>query len=262
VDGIEIDRFDSKRGGVPGNVMIDTHCHLDQIDTPETIVKQAEARSFTIIAVTNLPSHYAMALAHLRDCTYVKAALGFHPLTVGDHPQELMPFIRLAKTADYIGEIGLDFSERGAPTKEAQVASFERILAALQGRRRFITIHSRGAVVPVLDMIEHKRIGPVVFHWFTGSASQLAKVISSGHYISINPAMLRTTTGMHLLEKTPPDRVLTETDAPFARIDSRATLPWDVDIVLSQMATLWKKDRGEVEKAIEQNFKRLFSPGL
>jgi len=242
--------------------MIDTHCHLDQIDTPETIVKQAEERAFTIIAVTNLPSHYAMALAHLKRCTYVKPALGFHPLTVGDHPHELMPFIRLAITADYIGEIGLDFSEKGVLTKEAQVASFERILDALQGRRRFITVHSRGAVVPVLDMIDQRRIGPVVFHWFTGSASQLAKVVSSGHYVSINPAMVRTTTGMRLLEKTPPERVLTETDAPFGRVDGRTTLPWDVDIVLSRLATLWKKDRGEVEKAIEQNFGRLSCAGL
>ena len=240
--------------------MIDTHCHLDQIDAPESIVKQAEARAFTIIAVTNLPSHYAMALAHLKGCTYVKSALGFHPLMVGNNPQQLMPFIRLAKTADYIGEIGLDFSEKGTPTKEAQVAAFERILDALQGRRRFITIHSRGAVVPVLEMIDQKRIGPVVFHWFTGSTSQLTEVISSGHYVSINPAMVRTKSGMLVLESAPQERVLTETDAPFARIDSRTTLPWDVDMVLNQLATLWKMDRGEVEKTIDHNFGRLFCP--
>jgi TatD DNase family protein len=240
--------------------MIDTHCHLDQIDSPEAVVRQAEDRAVTIIAVTNLPSHYAMALAHLKDCRYVKPALGFHPLMAAANPQELMPFIRLAKTAEYIGEIGLDFSPKGTPTKEAQLTCFERILEALKARHRFVTIHSRQAVLPVLDSIQRNGIGPVVFHWFTGSRSELDRVITAGHYLSINPAMLGTSTGKRVLEATPIDRILTETDAPFAQIDGRTALPWDVDIVLCHLAILWKKDRGEVENTVAKNFARLLPP--
>lgn len=93
--------------------MIDAHCHLDQIDCPEAIAKEAEAESLTVVAVTNLPSHYAMSLAPLRSCRFVKPALGYHPLVVAANPQEMMPFIRLARAAEFIGEVGLDFSRAG-----------------------------------------------------------------------------------------------------------------------------------------------------
>ena len=242
--------------------MIDAHCHVDQIDSPEEIVKEAEARSFTVIAVTNLPTHYAMSLAPLKGCRYVKPALGFHPLMVSAHQRELVPFLRLAKTANFIGEIGLDFSEKGVPSKEVQIASFQTILGALGDRQRFITIHSRCAVDTVLDMLNQQRVGPVVFHWFTGSTSQMARVITAGHYFSINPAMVRSSAGMPTIEGMPRDRVLTETDAPLARVDGRPTFPWDIDIVLKHLTNVWKQERGELERTIEQNFQRLVGKAI
>jgi len=240
--------------------LIDTHCHLDQIDSPEAVAKEAESRAFTIIAVTNLPSHYARALEPLRSCTHVKPALGFHPLMAAANQHELMPFTRLARTADHIGEIGLDFSEKGIATKEIQTASFARILDVLRGRRRFITIHSRGAVGQVLDLLEQKQVGPAVFHWFTGSGTQLARVIAAGHSLSINPAMLRTASGMRLIESVPRDRVLTETDAPFSRVDGRPARPWDVKLVLERLGQLWTQELTEVDALIGSNYARLLSP--
>lgn len=243
-------------------LMIDTHCHLDQIDSPESIVEGCRAKGMQVVAVTNLPSHYALSLPHLKDSPLIKPALGLHPLLAAANQHELMPFVRLANGAEYIGEIGLDFSPKGAPTRDAQVAAFERILDALKGCRRFITVHSRGAVIPVLNLLQRKGVGPVVFHWFTGSSSELGRVIDAGHYLSINPSMLGTATGRRVIEATPEDRILTETDAPFARIKGRTTLPWDVDAVLSHLVVEWKKDCGEVERAIAENFTRLISPIL
>lgn len=239
--------------------MIDTHCHLDQIDNPEAIVHRAESQGIQIIAVTNLPSHYALALGHLKNCRFVKPALGLHPLMVAANPQEMVPFIRLAKTADHIGEIGLDFSPKGISTKEAQLACFDKLLTSLQGRHRFITIHSRQAVPLILEMLHNKKVGPVVFHWFSGTGPELERVLSAGHYLSINPAMLSTESGKRVLEASPIERLLTETDAPYARIEKRAALPWDVGAVLKHLAALWKRDYNEVEKMIDANFARLTS---
>jgi TatD DNase family protein len=55
----------------------------------------------------------------------------------------------------------------------------------------------------------------------------------------------------------PRDRVLTETDAPLARVDGRPTFPWDIDIVLKHLTNMWKQERGELERTIRQNFQRL-----
>lgn len=239
--------------------MIDAHCHLDQIDFPEAIAKEAEARSLTVVAVTNLPSHYAMSLAPLKEFRYIRPALGFHPLMVAANPHEMMPFVRMARAADFIGEVGLDFSEQGLPTKNDQVNTFEKILDAIHGRRRFITIHSRGAVDTVLKMVEERKIKPVVFHWFTGTLPQLDRVICAGHYLSVNPAMLRSSSAIRLIEAMPQDRVLTETDAPFARIEGRKTVPWDVVLVMQHLAKLWRQDQRSVEITIEHTYQKLLS---
>lgn len=242
--------------------MIDAHCHLDQIDSPEAIAKEAEARSITVVAVTNLPSHYAMSLAPLRGFKFVKPALGYHPLMVAANPQEMMPFIRLARAAEFIGEVGLDFSQAGVASKEAQVAAFEKILDAIQPRHRFVTIHSRGAVEVVLEMLTRKVVGPVVFHWFSGSLAQLKRVLAAGHYFSVNPAMIRSQNGARIIAALPPERVLTETDAPFTNADGRKTVPWDVGTVIQHLANEWGHEPATAEKLVEENFQRLLRRGL
>lgn len=42
------------------------------------------------------------------------------------------------------------------------------------------------------------------------------KAIEIGCYFSINPGMLKTKSGLEIIKKVPLDRILVETDAPFA----------------------------------------------
>ena len=46
--------------------------------------------------------------------------------------------------------------------------------------------------------------------------AQLEKAIELGSYFSINPRMLKTKLGIEVIKAVPIDRVLLETDAPFA----------------------------------------------
>lgn len=237
--------------------MIDTHCHLDQLDSPERVIRECENHNLTVVAVTNLPSHYAMALPHVAGAKHIKLALGMHPLMVKSNQAEMSAFFRLVDTVRFIGEIGLDYSKQGLATKPDQLACFDRICAALKPRKQFVTVHSRGAVSDVLATLQKYSMAPVVFHWFTGTRTQLTAVLSAGHYVSINPAMLSSETGRMVIDEAPPHRVLTETDAPFARTDNRPTRPTDVRTVVEHLAKSWGISQMDAEIRIEANFATL-----
>lgn len=40
----------------------------------------------------------------------------------------------------------------------------------------------------------------------------------------------------------PKNRILTETDGPFATLSNRSLLPWDAGATLKQLAHIWKCD--------------------
>jgi TatD DNase family protein len=88
--------------------MIDAHCHIDLYKNPYTVANENEKKGISTIAVTNLPSHYALGYSHLKEYKYIRVALGLHPLYADKHtPTEMNKFIEYAKTSSYIGEIGL-----------------------------------------------------------------------------------------------------------------------------------------------------------
>ena len=82
-----------------------------------------------------------------------------------------------------------------------------------------VSIHSLKAANTVIDILKkykRKTNNKYIFHWFTGSTAQLEKAIEIGCYFSINPGMLKTKSGLEIIKKVPLDRILVETDAPFA----------------------------------------------
>jgi TatD DNase family protein len=237
-------------------MIIDSHCHVDQFPNPEGLVETCERLGLRTIAVTNLPSHYEMALPHLRSKRCVTAALGMHPMCAKQAMDERFDFRRLAIQADYIGEIGLDFSRHGKSTAQEQEEVFEFVLQAISDRPRFVTIHSRGAEKAVLDSLRRHGIQGAVFHWFSGTDSAHAEVVAAGHFLSINPAMLKTAKGRRHLEATPLDRLLAESDGPFARFEGKVVSPVEITFVYREIARFHGISPSQAEECLESNFRR------
>ena len=55
----------------------------------------------------------------------------------------------------------------------------------------------------------------------------------------------------------PPDRILTESDGPFAKLADRAVQPWDVEDVVERLAELWALRVQEVEERLAVNLRTL-----
>ena len=55
----------------------------------------------------------------------------------------------------------------------------------------------------------------------------------------------------------PRERVLTESDGPFAQLERRSILPWEVDVAMDALAECWGSDPGSVEKSLRENLTSL-----
>lgn len=213
----------------------------------------------TVIAVTHLPSHFEEGRAHVASFKRIRLALGLHPLLADQHKAELKTFERLVPLTSYVGEVGLDFSRHGRAMKDQQVESFRFVLERLRDRPRFVTIHSRGAEVETLELLDEYGIHGAVFHWFTGPARVASAIAERGHFFSVNPAMMVSAKGRELIAVLPPERVLTETDGPFVRVGQRPAEPRDVAQVLRFLAGAWGMDESVATTLIRENFRSILA---
>jgi TatD DNase family protein len=239
--------------------MIDTHCHLDLYKDPHFIAKEVDNKRITTIAVTNLPSHFKMALEQVSKYKNIRLAIGLHPLLAEKHKDELPLIKDLIDKTSYLGEIGLDFSQEGIHTKEQQIVNFRYILDCAKERPRFISLHTRGAEASVLEILKDYDIRGAVFHWFNGSRSILESVITEGHYVSINTAMINSRTGQMIINNLPMNRVLTETDGPYIQLKGKPVRPVDVEIVLGYLSRVWNVSHYDAEKQVKNNFMNIVS---
>jgi TatD DNase family protein len=121
-----------------------------------------------------------------------------------------------------------------------------------------MSIHSRGAATETLNELE-RNVGPStsVLHWFSGSQKELQRAIALGCWFSVGPAMLRGEKGRKLVELIPADRVLTETDGPFARNGNRPLFPWDAEEAERVLANVWRMSVSETQQRLRDNLRTL-----
>ena len=76
-------------------------------------------------------------------------------------------------------------------------------------------------------------------------------------WFSVGPAMLRSDRGKMLVAQMPRERILTESDGPFAQINRRSILPWEVSRAVPVLADLWDNNVPETQQILNGNLGRL-----
>lgn len=239
--------------------MIDLHAHLDLYPDPYETANECITRDLYVLSMTTTPSAWAGTAALTAGAHRIRTALGLHPQIAHQRKVELALFERLLPEARYVGEIGLDGGPEFQSYWSDQQYVFERILSLCeQAGGRIMSIHSRRAVTPVLDALTARPgAGTAVLHWFSGTKRELARAINSGYWFSIGPAMLAGSKGRALASLIPRERVLTESDGPFAQVDGRALWPWDVGLAIEALAEIWSESVDKVDQQLTDNLRRL-----
>ena len=237
--------------------MIDFHCHLDLFPDPAEVAERCENEGIYVLSVTTTPS--AWYGTRKLERPRIRTALGLHPQLAHERRSELGLFDELLSETCYVGEVGLD----GAPSFRAhwreQLQVFDHILhSCARVGGRILSIHSRSAAKTVMDRLEAvPHAGTFILHWFSGSPRELSRAVALGGWFSVGPAMLAGKKGRALAAQLPRDRVLTESDGPFARIGDQAAMPWDTAIAEQDLATLWNMDKAEAASLLRDNLRRL-----
>lgn len=241
----------------------DFHCHVDLHDDPTSFIADCERRRIFTLAVTTTPKAWPQNRKWTASCRYVRAAVGLHPELAGVRYRETDLVKLCMRETAYVGEIGLD----GSPPHRDSLPNQRRVFCAIleEATRlggKILSIHSRRAAAEVIDEIGSRtapgRVASIL-HWFSGTESELFAGVAAGCLFSINPAMIASKGGRSVIEALPSDRLLTETDAPFAAIEGRRTMPADVIDLAGQIARIRRENEDEVRAAIAGNAGRLFA---
>ncbi len=205
--------------------LVDTHFHLDFYKNHSEIYEKINNLGQYTLCMTNSPGVYLSCKNLYSETKYIKFALGFHPLEATLKDRNFADFISLSRDANYIGEIGLDFSRTSALSKDKQIDYFERIVKMCAEKNKLMSLHLRKSEDDAIRIIRNYKPKKCIIHWFTGTTEHLNAFVELGCFFSINTNMIKTTTGCDKTKKIPLNRILLESDGPFTKAASKRFSP-------------------------------------
>ena len=239
--------------------MIDFHCHLDLYPNAYHLACKVAERNHYTLVVTTSPRAWLVTSKVFADFDNIKVALGLHPEIVQEKLAERELLISCIRQAGIIGEVGIDGSLQYHNTIDLQESILHDVL--LQSERcggKILSIHSRNAESKVLFLIERLcRNSIPVLHWFSGTIEETRRAVALGCWFSIGPPMLHGAKGLRILHELPVDRILPESDGPFAMNGSSPYMPWEAIKISSMFAGTWNMTEDEVHQQFIENLSRL-----
>lgn len=239
--------------------MMDFHCHLDLYPEARKVYKEASQRNAFTWLVTTSPKAFAATSRVLEALPTVLITPGLHPEIAQDRASELPLLLEQIVAVRAVGEVGLDGSPRFKPHYNVQRHVFSAVVArCAESGGRTLSIHSRCAVRDVLsELSQHPGFGRAVMHWFSGTLAELRAADNQGCWFSVGPAMLESANGRSLATRMPRDRVVPESDGPFAQVAGKPVMPWDADQTAKGLSALWGVSAEETAKLLQRNGEQL-----
>jgi TatD DNase family protein len=250
--------------------LVDSHAHLDMEDfsrdLPSVLMRALEAGVETIISVGIDVESSKRAADIAKENKGVFSTVGMHPHNAAVcRDEDLQELAALASSGSKVvawGEIGLDYNRNYAP-HERQVEVFERQLELSLDLSLPVIIHDREAHQTVLEIL--KRFGKArgVIHCFSGDLDLALAFIAMGFHISIPGTVTykKAYTVREVAMKTPLDRLLVETDAPFLApvpLRGRRNEPAFVRYTAEEIARIRGLDLERLSETLSANAKNLF----
>lgn len=201
-------------------MLIDSHCHPQfpqyDADREDMIERTLEAGVKMICVGTDLEmSRKAVGLAKKYDGIW--AAVGLHPNDNLNENFNAEVYEKLAEENKVvaIGEIGLDYYR--TPNVEKQKVQKERFERQIQLAKKLgkpLIMHCRQAYDDALEILERNQVKGVA-HSFSDTWETAQKLFDLGFCIGLNGIITFTDQYDELVKKSPLERILLETDAPY-----------------------------------------------
>ncbi len=249
---------------------IDTHCHLDKLDsTPEEAIieaKQAGVQRMVTVSVDEPSLDFVSSM--VQQFPEVYGSVGFHPHDAAELTEDLEQKIRkLAleeKKLIAIGETGLDYHYMYS-SAEVQQQVFSKQLQLAVELNLPVIMHSREAETDTLNILQEIPVPPLgVAHSFTSSFEMAKTLVEMGWYLGINGIVTFKNAEdlREVVSWLPLDRLLLETDSPFLAptpFRGKPNKPAHIPTIATFIAELRGISLEQLSEQTSANAQRLFN---
>jgi TatD DNase family protein len=252
--------------------LFDAHCHLQlpqfDADRAQVLARMQASKTGGLVIGVDLPTSVA-AIELAKQHDFLWASVGLHP---NDNPDELFDmaaYERLAREEKVvaIGECGLDYFRSGGTPEEkaAQKVRFEAQIELALTVGKPLIVHCRNAHDNMLEILKdymgnHPAL-QVIIHFFTGTGELAAQYLELGCYLSFPGPITYTDMYDQSILDTPLERILSETDSPFAApvpYRGKRNEPAYVEHVVAKIALIKEMDFPDAAAQITKNSQKLF----
>lgn len=213
-------------------MFIDSHSHLNfKAFTDDYLVVAKRAKKAGVNIVINIGAAYdtsqrAVKIAqssthpiiHSSIHPAMYAAVGLHPIHVKDEKFESAKFLELARLPEVvaIGETGFDFFHSKNIALQREV--FLKSIKLANQLSKPVILHCRDAFKELYSQLVGLRHRPPgVLHFFSEGWPQAKQILDLSYYLGFTGAItfIKDPKRLEVIEKTPLDKMLIETDCPF-----------------------------------------------
>jgi TatD DNase family protein len=253
-------------------VLVDSHCHLDQLDLSPYDGDLTKALMF---AHEQGVGHMLCVCITLKDFPHMLSLVESQPnisVSVGLHPNETD--IEREPTADElvalagnnkvvaIGETGLDYF-RSEGDVEWQRERFRQHIRAANRLQKPLIVHTRQALADTLQILREEQANSGVMHCFTEDWAAAQAAMELGFYISFSGIVTFSNAKsiQDVAQKMPLERMLIETDSPYLApipFRGKSNQPAYVRYVAEYIAQLRGINVVELAQQTTDNFFKLF----
>ena len=193
----------------------------------------------------------------------VRVALGIYPidalkLTDKEIDNEIEFIKENRKKITAIGEVGMDF--KWGKEEERQEKTFRKFIKLSKEIDKPIIVHSRKAEEECIKILEDEKAKKVVMHCFSGNSKLVKRIAENSWTLTIPTCVKHAEQFQKMAKETPLKQLLCETDSPFMHPDKKKNNePANVIVSYEKIAELQGKRIKDVEKQIEENYRKLFN---
>jgi TatD DNase family protein len=240
-------------------MFIDVHCHLEMCEKPEEILEEAEKKKVIVTSAGTNEKTNEWLLSQ-REQANLRICLGLYPLEAvkcsDDEVGKIIDIIRKnSKRVWGIGEVGLDYKESADEEEhEKQKKVFRKFIELAIELNKPVVVHSRKAEEDCISILEELKAKKVIMHCFSGKMSFVKRIIENKWFLSIPTSVNNSEHFQEIINTTPIEQLLCETDAPYLHPDkSWPNSPLNVVTSYKKIAEIKGLNIDEVEKQIEKN---------
>ncbi|HML06115.1 MAG TPA: TatD family hydrolase [Methanobacterium sp.] len=251
--------------------MIDAHCHVDFKEfnkNREEVMGRAKKKLNGIVNSGATLGGNRRTLKLVEEYKgFLHGTLGFHPESASKSDSSIIEqaFKEINENIDKavaLGETGLDFYHvEDTEKRNRQIKVFKSFIDLANEYELPLIIHARDAELKSFEMVKkHSKDIDVIFHCYGGDLETLNKIIEEDYYISYSTVICYSDYHKGLVEETPFENILTETDSPYlSPFKGQKNEPAFVEETVKKIAEIKSISSSKVDKITEKNAKKVFS---